>query len=60
MPCMVFDTANPIMLASRSRHPGGAQVVLCDGSARFVQQNISINVWRATSTTRGGEAGTAP
>jgi prepilin-type N-terminal cleavage/methylation domain-containing protein len=47
---------NPTMHAARSRHPGGVQVVLCDGSSRFVRQNISINTWRALSTTRGGEA----
>jgi hypothetical protein len=46
---------NPTMHASRSRHPSGVQVVLCDGSGRFVRQNISINTWRHLSTTRGGE-----
>jgi prepilin-type N-terminal cleavage/methylation domain-containing protein/prepilin-type processing-associated H-X9-DG protein len=58
LPCQVFDAANPIMLGARSRHPGGVQVVLADGSAKFAQQNISIGIWRALSTTRGGE--TAP
>jgi prepilin-type processing-associated H-X9-DG protein len=41
--------------AARSRHPGGVQVLLADGSARFVQQAISINTWRAASTARGAE-----
>ncbi len=58
LPCSDFDATNPIMLASRSRHPGGVQILLGDASARFVVQSISINVWRAISTTRGGE--TAP
>jgi hypothetical protein len=61
LPCLqaanqpTSNPPNPTMHASRSRHPGGVQVVLCDASARFVQQNISINTWRAVSTTRGGE-----
>jgi prepilin-type N-terminal cleavage/methylation domain-containing protein/prepilin-type processing-associated H-X9-DG protein len=58
LPCQLFDTANPTVYAARSRHPGGVQVLLCDGSARFVRQTVSINIWRAVSTTRGGEAET--
>jgi prepilin-type N-terminal cleavage/methylation domain-containing protein/prepilin-type processing-associated H-X9-DG protein len=54
LPCVV-SSHTVVMLAARSRHPGGVQVLLCDGSARFVRQNISINTWRAMSTTRGGE-----
>jgi type II secretory pathway pseudopilin PulG len=43
------------ILAARSRHPGGVQVALCDASVRFVKDSIDIKVWRALSTTRGGE-----
>jgi prepilin-type processing-associated H-X9-DG protein len=28
-----------------SWHPGGAQFALCDGSARFVSQNVSGKYW---------------
>jgi prepilin-type N-terminal cleavage/methylation domain-containing protein len=56
LPCIPASNPTvPTMLAARSRHPGGVQVVLCDGSGRFIRQNISINTWRALSTTRGGE-----
>jgi prepilin-type processing-associated H-X9-DG protein len=41
--------------AARSRHPGGVQVALCDGSVRFVENGIALDTWRALSTTRGGE-----
>jgi prepilin-type N-terminal cleavage/methylation domain-containing protein/prepilin-type processing-associated H-X9-DG protein len=41
--------------AARSRHTNGVQIVLCDGSVRFVQQAIDIAIWRALSTTNGGE-----
>ena len=44
--------------AARSRHSGGVQAVMGDGSVRFVQQSIDINIWRAVSTTRGGEVTT--
>jgi len=42
--------------AARSRHPGGVNVTMCDGSVRFVQQTIGIDVWRAVSTSKGGDA----
>jgi prepilin-type N-terminal cleavage/methylation domain-containing protein/prepilin-type processing-associated H-X9-DG protein len=54
LPCVNNGGAWNIQ-AARSRHPGGVNVLLCDGSVRFVQQNIDINIWRALSTTRGGE-----
>lgn len=55
LPCAVSNSTNPTMFASRSRHVGGTQVILCDGSATFVSENIDLNVWRALSTTRGAE-----
>ena len=56
LPCTGTPTAtNPAMLASRSRHPGGVQIALVDASGRFIRSTISINAWRALSTSRGGE-----
>lgn len=55
-PCYGPGTASlPMMMGARSRHPGGVGVTLCDGSVRFVSDNISIDVWRALSTTHGAE-----
>ncbi len=54
-PCDVSSSTWPTMFASRSRHPGGVTVGLCDGSVRFVSENINIDTWRAVSTTRGEE-----
>ncbi|WP_152049523.1 DUF1559 domain-containing protein [Tautonia marina] len=54
-PCAVSDATNPNMFASRSRHPGGVNVTMADGSVRFVKNTIDIFTWRALSTTRGGE-----
>jgi prepilin-type processing-associated H-X9-DG protein len=44
-----------VLLASRSRHPGGASVVLGDGSVRFIKNSINLTTLRALSTTRGSE-----
>jgi prepilin-type N-terminal cleavage/methylation domain-containing protein len=41
--------------AARSLHPGGVHLLLCDGSTRFVNQNISISIWRALATRKGKE-----
>ncbi len=43
------------VVTSRSYHPGGAQVLLTDGSARFVSETVEIRVWRALATRAGGE-----
>jgi prepilin-type N-terminal cleavage/methylation domain-containing protein/prepilin-type processing-associated H-X9-DG protein len=41
--------------AARSRHPGGVNVAMADGSVRFMEDSIDLNVWRALSTRRGNE-----
>ena len=45
----------PANLAARSRHPGGVNVGLCDGSVRFVGDTIAIYTWQALGTSRGAE-----
>jgi hypothetical protein len=41
---------------ARSRHPTGVNACLCDGSTRFVANNVSLNSWQAASTINGGES----
>jgi prepilin-type N-terminal cleavage/methylation domain-containing protein/prepilin-type processing-associated H-X9-DG protein len=41
--------------AARSRHPGGVNVLLGDGSVRFVSNTVPLNTWRALATRAGGE-----
>lgn len=41
--------------ASRSRHPGGVQIVLGDGSVRFVSNTVDLATWRRLSTIMAGE-----
>lgn len=40
---------------SNSRHTGGHQVSMADGSVQFVSQNIDWGVWRALGSVAGGE-----
>jgi len=41
--------------SARSRHTGGVQVLLGDGSARFVSENISVTTWQDLATIAGKE-----
>lgn len=43
------------LTAARSRHTGGVHVLLCDGSARFVSENINLDTWRGLATRSGAE-----
>ena len=39
----------------RSRHPGGVQLLLCDGHVRFVSESVDGPLWRSLATRAGGE-----
>jgi prepilin-type N-terminal cleavage/methylation domain-containing protein/prepilin-type processing-associated H-X9-DG protein len=41
--------------AARSRHNGGVNVLLSDGSVRFISDSVWVTTWRALSTRAGGE-----
>ena len=43
--------------AARSRHSGGVNAVLCDGSVRFVSDDIALDAWQAMGTMNGDEVG---
>ena len=38
-----------------SRHPGGVNLALADGSLRFVKDSIDVQVWWALGSINGGE-----
>jgi prepilin-type processing-associated H-X9-DG protein len=40
----------------QGNHPGGGQILLADGSVRFVAQSINPQTLRALATRNGGEA----
>ena len=54
-PCTAATTALPDNYGARSRHLGGVNVAMADGSVRFARDSIAIRTWRALSTTRGAE-----
>jgi prepilin-type N-terminal cleavage/methylation domain-containing protein/prepilin-type processing-associated H-X9-DG protein len=50
------DSPNEISITTaRSYHPGGVNVLLADGSVRFVKDSTNVGVWRAIGTRAGGE-----
>lgn len=57
----IFDQAFAINAAPsfendiRSEHPGGASALLCDGSARFLNEHMTLRVLAAICTRDGGE-----
>ena len=54
-PCTASSPALTDVYAARSRHPGGVHAATADGAVRFVKDSIQLRIWRALSTTRGGE-----
>jgi prepilin-type N-terminal cleavage/methylation domain-containing protein/prepilin-type processing-associated H-X9-DG protein len=43
------------IISARSRHVGGVNVVMADGSVRFASENVDRGVWRALGSRNGGE-----
>lgn len=50
---------NMILHTSRSTHPGGVMIATCDGSSRFLNETIDIDVWQALGSPQGGEVARA-
>lgn len=46
---------NFALVSARSRHPGGVQSGLVDGSVRFISETIELVTWQALATRAGGE-----
>jgi prepilin-type N-terminal cleavage/methylation domain-containing protein/prepilin-type processing-associated H-X9-DG protein len=41
---------------TKSKHPGGVNVGMCDGSVRFIKNTISVVTFRAIASSQGSEA----
>lgn len=55
-PDLIFRAAK--ITAARSRHPGGVNALMADGSVKFVMDTVDRNVWHASWTRSGGEINT--
>lgn len=49
------DWGGDNLFAASSIHTGGAQILLADGSVRFVSENIDKTTWWGLGTRNGGE-----
>jgi prepilin-type processing-associated H-X9-DG protein len=49
------STGGPCALAARSKHSGGVNACLLDGSVRFISDSVSWSTWQALGTSQGGE-----
>ena len=50
-----FFTALRAVMPPSSRHPGGVNLLVGDGSVKFIKNSINTPVWRALGTIAGGE-----
>lgn len=57
VPDCIFGGVRPAvgMTSARSLHPGGVNVLMGDGSVRFVNESIHRDVWRGLGTRDCGE-----
>ncbi|MBI2806542.1 MAG: DUF1559 domain-containing protein [Planctomycetes bacterium] len=46
---------NKALVSARSNHTGGVNLLLADGSVRFVNETVSLTTWRALATRMGDE-----
>ena len=53
--CGTFSTDHAQITNATSNHPGGANVLLGDGSVRFIKSTIAINTWWSLGTRANGE-----
>jgi prepilin-type N-terminal cleavage/methylation domain-containing protein/prepilin-type processing-associated H-X9-DG protein len=54
-PCATSTDSLSFIIASRSKHPGGVNTLMCDGSVRFMKNTVNLLTWQGLSTSRGGE-----
>jgi prepilin-type N-terminal cleavage/methylation domain-containing protein len=47
---------NPSDTHAHSNHPGGVQATFGDAHVEFFGNNVDLNLWKALSTSNGGEA----
>ncbi|WP_406698608.1 DUF1559 domain-containing protein [Singulisphaera sp. Ch08] len=55
LPCDFGASDSEAFAGSRSRHAGGVNVLLGDGSVRFVKNSVNQAVWQGLNTINSGE-----
>ncbi|MHC5538972.1 DUF1559 family PulG-like putative transporter [Singulisphaera rosea] len=55
LPCFAQGKEAGCYAASRSRHPGGVNSLMCDGSVRFAKNTVNITTWVALGSMSAGE-----
>jgi prepilin-type N-terminal cleavage/methylation domain-containing protein/prepilin-type processing-associated H-X9-DG protein len=55
LPCETVSTFAYAWAGARSRHPGGVNTLLGDGSVRFVKNSIDPNTWVGLGSISSGE-----
>lgn len=53
--CFLQDADHSDIVNAGSYHPGGANVLFCDGTVRFLKGSMSLPTWWALGTRGGGE-----
>lgn len=54
--CTANNSDPNVYAAARSYHTGGVNALLCDGSVRFVSENVDlVTIWQAIGTRQNGE-----
>ena len=53
--CAKWSPLRSLWQMARSRHPGGVNVGLADGSVHFVNDTVDLQTWRALGSRNGGE-----
>jgi prepilin-type processing-associated H-X9-DG protein len=54
LPC-AGGGVDKLTAASRSRHPGGVNILKADGSVHFISQNINLATWQTMGSISGGQ-----
>lgn len=55
LPCTGGAGDQMAYAGARSRHPGGINALMGDGSVRFVKNSVNMPTWIALNTIQGGE-----
>lgn len=55
LPCTPVTGIGSTRGVPRSRHPGGVNAAMIDGSVRFVSETIDLSVFKALGSSQGGE-----